>query len=310
LTLITPNGTILYCSPQENVDVFEAARCSLGALGVITRMTLQGEPDFRLEAIQKPYKFSDVLNDWDTVLHSSEHTRVWWYPHTDDCVVWRANRTTKAPTYEGPSFLMERGYGFHTYQALLNLTRYSTKFIPYLTKLMFNTLHSRPSRVVDVSNKVFNFDCLFPQYVNEWAIGWDDAPEALRRLNKYIEEHDLKVHFPVEIRFVDEDDVWLSPAYGRKTCYIGVIMYRPYGNPVPYKKYWKGYEDIMRQFNGRPHWAKAHGQTRSDLEASYPKFKDFLRVRQELDPKGIFVNAYLKRHVVIPQKEGAAFARL
>ncbi|KAG2194599.1 hypothetical protein INT46_002589 [Mucor plumbeus] len=303
LTLITADGKILFCSPTENIDVFEAARCSLGALGIITRMTLQAEPDFKLEANQKPYKFSDILNDWDNVIHSAEHARVWWYPHTDDCVVWRANRTTKEISRTGPSFLMERGYGFHAYQALLNITRYSTYLIPYLTKLMFNTLHSQPVNVVDVSNKVFNFDCLFPQYVNEWAIDWKDAPDALRKLDKFINDNDLKVHFPVEIRFVDEDDVWLSPAYGRKTCYIGVIMYRPYGKPVPYKKYWKGYEDIMREYNGRPHWAKAHGQTREDLEASYPKFDEFLRVRQQLDPEGMFLNNYLRRHIVISQKE-------
>ncbi|OBZ89695.1 L-gulonolactone oxidase [Choanephora cucurbitarum] len=298
LTLVTAQGEILFCSPTSNKEVFEAARCHLGALGIITRITLQVEPDFKLEAIQKPYKFSDVLNDWDSVIHSSEHTRVWWYPHTDDCVVWRANRTDKEVMRSGPSAFMERGYGFHAYQAMLNITRYGTSLIPYLTKMMFNTLHSKPIHVVDVSNKVFNFDCLFPQYVNEWAIDWKDAPAALRKLDKFISDNDLKVHFPVEIRFVDEDDVWMSPAYGRKTCYIGVIMYRPYGKPVPYKKYWKGYEDIMREYNGRPHWAKAHGQGIKELEASFPKFQDFLRVRQQVDPQGMFLNNYLRRHVV------------
>ncbi|KAI8982683.1 D-arabinono-1,4-lactone oxidase-domain-containing protein [Pilobolus umbonatus] len=258
LTLIDGQGNTLHCSPHENKAIFEAARCSLGALGVITQMTIQVEPDFNLEAIQKPYKFSHVLENWESFIYSSQHTRVWWYPHTDDCVVWEANRTTKEPMFSGPSPLMDRLYGFHTYQALLNLTRYSPSWIPSLTKLMFKTLFCRPVHIVDVSNKVFNFDCLFPQYVNEWAIPWEEAPDALRQLDEFISHNDLKVHFPVEIRFVDEDDVWLSPAYGRKTCYIGVIMYRPYGKPVPYKKYWKGYEEIMRTHQGRPHWAKVN----------------------------------------------------
>ncbi|KAI7905527.1 D-arabinono-1,4-lactone oxidase-domain-containing protein [Cokeromyces recurvatus] len=306
MTLITADGNTLFCSDTENKEIFAAARCSLGSLGIITRVTLQLEPDFKLEAIQKPYKFSDILNNWDAVIHSSEHTRIWWYPHTDDCVVWKANRTTKDISRSGPSTLIEWGWGFHAYQAMLNITRYKTSLIPYLTKLMFRTLHSYPVQIVDVSNKVFNFDCLFPQYVNEWAIDWKDAPAALRKLDTFIVENDLKVHFPVEIRFVDEDDVWLSPAYGRKTCYIGIIMYRPYHKPVPYKKYWKGYEDIMRQFKGRPHWAKAHGQTRESLETSYPKFQDFLQIRQKLDPEGMFLNDYLKRHVVISHHQEAA----
>ncbi|ORX57987.1 L-gulonolactone/D-arabinono-1,4-lactone oxidase, partial [Hesseltinella vesiculosa] len=267
MTLVTASGELVRCSATEQPDLFKAAQCHMGALGVVTRVTLQVEPAFRLEAVQRPYKFfQDVLPNWDQVIHSSEHTRVWWYPHTDDCVVWRANRTDRpvsSPAAPSASlgqrlgaWWYDRFLGFHFYQSLLNLTRYKPSTIPSLTRFMFSTVHTRPFDIVDDSYKVFNFDCLFPQYVNEWAIDWKDAPAFLRDLNDFINTQDLKVHFPVEIRFVDEDDVWLSPAYGRKTCYIGVIMYRPYGKPVPYKKYWKGYEDLMRKYGGRPHWAK------------------------------------------------------
>ncbi|KAI8391764.1 D-arabinono-1,4-lactone oxidase-domain-containing protein [Radiomyces spectabilis] len=226
LTLITANGDTLYCSPESHPDVFAAAKCSLGALGIITRITFQAEPMFRLEATQLPYKFPEVLEKWDEVIHSAEHVRVWWFPHTDDCVVWRANRTEKPVTVANPGWFLERGLGFHAYQAMLNTARYFPSIIPKITQFMYKTIHSREQHIIDDSHKVFNFDCLFPQYVNEWAIPWEDAPAALRQLDEFINKNDLKVHFPVEIRFVDEDDIWLSPAYGRKTCYIGVIMYR------------------------------------------------------------------------------------
>ncbi|SAM02442.1 hypothetical protein [Absidia glauca] len=318
MTLITANGQVVRCSSTENPELFTAAKCSLGALGIVTQVTLQAEPAFKLEAIQQPYKFPDILNNWDETIHSAEHVRVWWYPHTDDCVVWRANRTEKpittnvqTMTNAVTTWWYERALGFHIYQGLLNMTRFRPAVIPALTQFMFDKVHSRPMHVIDDAHKIFNFDCLFPQYVNEWAIAWDDAPAVLRQLEDYITKHNLKVHFPVEIRFVDEDDIWLSPAYGRKTCYIGVIMYRPYGNPVPYKKYWKGYEDIMRKYNGRPHWAKAHGQTQQDLRHSYPKFDDFLNVRQQIDPNGMFLNAYLQRHIMQPQpKSNQLLARL
>ncbi|KAI8099586.1 D-arabinono-1,4-lactone oxidase-domain-containing protein [Halteromyces radiatus] len=233
MTMVTADGDMVTCSSSEHTELFNAAKCNLGCLGIVTRVTLQTEPAFRLEAIQRPYKFPDVLNDWDATIHSAEHVRVWWYPHTDDCVVWRANRTDKPKTIDlqtmtntATSWWCERVLGFHIYQGLLNLTRYQPAVIPTLTQFMFNKVHSRPLHVVDDSHKIFNFDCLFPQYVNEWAIDWDDAPAALRQLDRFIKENNLKVHFPVEIRFVDQDDIWLSPAYGRKTCYIGVIMYR------------------------------------------------------------------------------------
>ncbi|CAM0143094.1 D-arabinono-1,4-lactone oxidase [Umbelopsis sp. WA50703] len=298
LTLINGKGERLFCSASSNPDVFEAARCSLGALGVITRMSLKVEPAFNLEAKQAPAKLQDVLQNWDTVINSAEHVRVWWYPHTQDCVVWRANRTDKPVSNDPPSWFKYTFVGFHVYQFALNIARYRQSMIPSLTKFFYNKVHSTPTQVVDESYKVFNFDCLFPQYVNEWAIPLEKAPEALERLDKFINSSELKVHFPVEIRFVDGDDVWMSPSYGRKTCYIGVIMYRPYGKPVPYKKYWRIYEDIMRSLNGRPHWAKAHGQTVDDLERSYPKFTDYLQVRQKMDPNRLFVNKYIERHIV------------
>lgn len=226
MTLITAQGEIVFCSPKHHPDLFAAARCSLGALGIVTRISLQVEPAFRLEAIQRPYKFPDVLNELDQVIHSAEHVRIWWMPHTDDCVVWRANRTDKPTMIPSSSWIRERGIAVHLYQFMLNTARYKPSLIPSITRFMFDKVHSKPRHVIDDSHKVFMFDCLFPQYVNEWAIPWEKAPDALRELDTFINASDLKVHFPVEIRFVDEDDVWLSPAYGRKTCYIGIIMYR------------------------------------------------------------------------------------
>jgi L-gulonolactone oxidase len=189
-------------------------------------MTLKVEPAFLLEAKQVPAKLEDVLQNWDQVVNSAEHVRVWWYPHTDDCVVWRANRTTKEISNTTPSWLRSTLVGFHLYQFALNIARYRPSMIPFLTRFFYDNVHSSPTEIVDDSYKVFNFDCLFPQYVNEWAIPLEKAPEAIRRIDQFIQSSELKVHFPVEIRFVDGDDVWMSPSYGRKTCYIGVIMYR------------------------------------------------------------------------------------
>ncbi|CAG8707862.1 17409_t:CDS:2, partial [Acaulospora morrowiae] len=98
------------------------------------------------------------------------------------------------------------------------------------------------------------------------------------------------------VRFVDQDDVWLSPAYGRRICYIGIIMYRPYKQPTPYKKYWTAFEEIMKSCEGRPHWAKAHKMSVLELSKSYPKFESFINIQKQLDPSGIFLNSYLKRH--------------
>ncbi|KAK3819471.1 MAG: L-gulonolactone oxidase-like protein [Linnemannia gamsii] len=323
LTLITATGETISCSKTERADIFNAAVCSLGALGIITRMTLQCEPAFRLENKQEPAKLNDVLSNLDSIIHSAEHVRLWWYPHTDNVVVWRANRTTKEISRPAASWRTSQWFSVHLYEGLLYVCRFIPRLIPTLSRFMFWATQSKPIERVDTSVKVFNFDCLFHQYVNEWSIPWSRTAEALKALDQFIEsgivkedikevasstvatkkannEVPLKVHFPIEIRFVKQDDVWLSPAYGVDSCYIGIIMYRPYGKAVPYKRFWAGYEKIMASFDGRPHWAKAHSVTPEGLEKSYPKMKAFSAIRQQLDPQGMFLNAYLRRHLVVP----------
>ncbi|KAG0042557.1 hypothetical protein BGZ83_000333 [Gryganskiella cystojenkinii] len=320
LTLITAQGEKIYCSKTENADIFNAAVCSLGSLGIITSMTLQCERAFRLENKQEPAKLDDVLDNLDSIIHSAEHVRLWWYPHTDNVVVWRADRTTKPISKPVASWRTSTWFSVHVYQGLLYICRFLPSLIPTLSKFMFWATQSKPIERVDNSVDVFNFDCLFPQYVNEWSIPWSKTAEALRALDQFIEngivkveeteedketavkvvkkESGLKVHFPIEIRFVKKDDVWLSPAYSVDSCYIGIIMYRPYGKSVPYKRFWAGYEQIMTSFGGRPHWAKAHSVTYEALEKSYPKMKQFSEIRQKLDPEGMFLNDYLRRHLV------------
>jgi L-gulonolactone oxidase len=123
-------------------------------------------------------------------------------------------------------YVREKLVGYHLYQFLLYLTRFRPSMIPSLARGMYRVNFSMPTRVIDRSYRVFNNDCLFPQYVNEWAVPLERTAEAIRKIYRWVKESGLFVHFPVEVRFVDEDKAWLSPSYGRKVCYIGIIMYK------------------------------------------------------------------------------------
>ncbi|KAG0259783.1 hypothetical protein DFQ27_003903 [Actinomortierella ambigua] len=303
VTMITASGNQIYASETVNSDIYHAAICSMGALGIITRVTLQCEPAFRLESVQEPGKLSDVLGKMDEIIHSAEHVRLWWYPYTNNVMIWRANRTTKAIQQPAPSWRSSHWFSFHVYQAMLYVTRFVPSLIPALSHFMFWATQSKKIERIDTSVKTFNIDCLFPQYTTEWAIPWSKTSDALMALEHYIErdqgseEPRVRVHSPVEIRFVKKDKIWLSPAYGVNTCYIGLIMYRPFGAPVPYKRLWTGFERIMSSLGGRPHWAKAHSVTYDELRDSYPKMDQFTLLRKELDPSGMFMNNYLIRHL-------------
>ena len=82
--------------------------------------------------------------------------------------------------------------------------------------------------------------------------------DALLELKKAIDQNDngWYAHFPIEVRFVRQSPIYLSPSYGRDSTYINIISYRPYGKHVDHTDYWNCYETIMKRYGGRPHWAK------------------------------------------------------
>ena len=73
--------------------------------------------------------------------------------------------------------------------------------------------------------------------------------------------------------------------------------FRPYGYNSPYRKLFESFENVMLKYGGRPHWAKAHPMKPEDLRRTYPRFDDFVRVLQQVDPNGLLRNAYIQRHI-------------
>jgi hypothetical protein len=74
---------------------------------------------------------------------------------------------------------------------------------------------------------------------------------------------------------------------------------RPFNLPVPYRSYFSRFASLLHtSFSGKPHWAKSHHLAPRDLRALYPRFDDFLAVRRRVDPQGVLVNEYVRRHLV------------
>ncbi|MDQ1542579.1 MAG: L-gulono,4-lactone dehydrogenase, partial [Actinomycetota bacterium] len=106
-----------------------------------------------------------------------------------------------------------------------------------------------------------------------------------------IERKRWTVSFPIEVRAVAADDLWMSTASGRATGYIAVHRYFR-EDPT---EFFAAVEEIMWAHDGRPHWGKVNSRTAEDLAPSYPHFADFLAVRDRLDPDRVFTNDYLDR---------------
>lgn len=298
--LLDGKGQLWQCSNHQNSDMFGAALCNLGCLGVVVHVTLRVERAFRLHEVQFPLTLSQALepNKLKELIRSSDHTRLWWIPHTNLVQVTqqtRTDRTTTIDHHPNINWMKNKVFGFYLLEFLYFTARWTPSTIPYINKLYGQVLFNKNQTRVDRSDAIFNFDCLFKQYVNEWAIPQEHCAEAIIKIKQLIDKSNLKVHFPIEIRFVDKDNIYLSPCYGRRTCYIGIIMYRPYGHDVAYRQYFQAYEQIMLSLGGRPHWAKAFELTEKDFLKLYPQWPQFVKIRQQLDPNGVFANPFVKR---------------
>jgi len=120
--------------------------------------------------------------------------------------------------------------GYHLIQLLLFVGRFIPSLNFYTGAFVSSQAYPAAS-FLDVSHKVFNVDCLFPQYTTEWSVPLSEATATLYELKGWLDrEHadpkGLRPHFPIEIRVSQKDDIWLSPAYGQATVWIGIVQYK------------------------------------------------------------------------------------
>jgi L-gulonolactone oxidase len=125
----------------------------------------------------------------------------------------------------------------------------------------------------------------------EYAVPRAVLPELFRELRTLPERHRLTVSFPVEVRVAPADDVTLSTASGRDSAYIAVHMFKG----TAYDPYFREVEKLYEAVGGRPHWGKLHTLGAEQLRERYPRFAEFVGLRDTLDPERRFGNAYLER---------------
>jgi len=292
LTMVLADGSVQRFSPEVDETAFRAAQVGLGALGILSTVTLKCEPAFNLRAVEDATPLDDVLANLDDLIGRNEHFEFYWFPHTTAAWTKQNNRTTDPPTprrrwkeFQNDIIMSNVAFG-----AVCRVGRLRPKMIPTLTQKLVAPGVGRIRRVAR-SDLVYTSPRLVRFSEMEYAIPRENAREAVEGIRKLIDANGFNVNFPIEFRVVKSDDILLSPAHGRETCYIAVHMYQK----MDYKPYFKAVEELMMGFGGRPHWGKLHFRTAADLKPAYPRWDDFIAVRNTLDPKGRFRNAYLDR---------------
>jgi FAD-linked oxidoreductase len=293
LELVLPDGSVVACSASERPDLFDAARVSVGALGVLSTVTLQCVSAFTLVADERPMPLEEVLARFGELAADNDHFEFYWFPYGKNALVKRNNRIagTNAPG------AMPRWRRFLEYEVMENAAfgalcrtgRAIPAAIKPLNRLAAASLsrrsYSGPSHQVFVTSRRVKF------VESEYAVPVESLLDVLAELRAGVARLADPVMFPVEIRVAAADDVWLSTAYGRDSAYVAIHQY----TGLPYLKYFNLFESIAGSAGGRPHWGKMHVRDAAYLAGAYPRFADFLRVRDETDPARLFTNPYLEQ---------------
>ena len=289
--LMRADGTVVTVDEQSDPDAWRAARVSLGALGIVTALTIQTVPAFRLRGVDGPAPFEQTLDALTELPEQHDHFEMYWFPYSDSVLTRSNDRTDAPPTPRSGMrrYVEEILLVNHGLAAFSRTGRRFPRMIPRLNRTVTRIAGS--SDRVDASHGIFVSPRLVRFTEMEYAIPRRYAAEAIRAVRAMIQERRLPISFPIEVRFVAGDDALLSPAQGRETCYIAVHVFEG----MEYETYFRAVEEIMNGFDGRPHWGKRHFQSAEILRPRYPEWDRFQAVRARFDRNGRFTNAELNR---------------
>ena len=284
LQLVDARGDLIDCDANHNSEIFAAAKVSLGALGVVSQVRLQNIAPYRLRRETVWHEFDELLELADGMADQHRNFECYYIPFsgmgftdTHDVTQESVGGTEKI---DGNDSVLD-----------LKTARDWLSWSPRLRELILGGMARSLSDELTVESSWKNYASERNVRFNEmeYHLPREFGLPALREIRAALESTHHEVFFPIEVRFVKGDDIWLSPFYERDTCSIAVHRYFD----EDFEPYFKTLEPIFRKYHGRPHWGKLNTLQRDDLRKLYPRWDDFVAVRRELDPKGRFLNGYL-----------------
>jgi FAD-linked oxidoreductase len=286
LRLITPSGEALDVSPSSNADLFAAAQVNLGALGIVTQMTLQNRTPYKLKAKNWVQPIEEVLETFDESAANHRHFEMFPLTHSDYALTLAIDETDEDINNPPPSPEDEAAFG--------EAMAFWATLPPKERLPQINALAEQigPTEAIDESYKILSNIRNGRFNEMEYSVPLEAGADCLREILRTIIDKEIDVVFPLEYRYVKRDDTWLSMSAGHED-HAAISIHRMAGED--FRPYFDLIEPIFWKYGGRPHWGKVHSLGKAQLEQLYPKFRDFQALRAELDPAGRMLNPHLKK---------------
>lgn len=286
LDLVLADGTLLQCSEQKHPEIFRAAQVNLGAIGIVTGITMQNTAPFRLKREASWQDFEERLETAHAVAAANRNFEFYYFPFTGMTLSDVLNPTEEAPR-EGHE--LDGNSGVLDLKAARDYLGWSKQLREMILGAYMRTLE--PSSNVDHSYAIYATERSVRFNEMEYHLPLESGLDALREIRQVIEANFSEVFFPIECRFVKAEEAWLSPFYQRDSISLAIHRYFE----EDHRPLFKAIEPILRRYGGRPHWGKLNTLNAQQLAALYPQWEAFKVVRQTLDPTGRFLNTYLEQ---------------
>ncbi|MDI1301157.1 MAG: D-arabinono-1,4-lactone oxidase [bacterium] len=285
LQLVLADGSLVPCSADHDADLFQAARVAVGSIGIMSRITVQNREAYRLRENVTIMPITEAMSTIDRDKDKHRHIELWAFPFGGKAILKRQDITTDAITVPEKPFIDEN--------AILGFAANTTRKMPWTNSLFQHLLGAFVSDSERVGNSFEIFPSLRTVQFNEmeYSVPAEHGLACLQEVMDVLKKNDVNVFFPIEFRYVAADDCWLSPFYQRATAAISVHQYYK----QDYREVFDLVEPVFWKYQGRPHWGKLHRLEARQLRALYPRFEDFLRVRQRVDANGRFLNPHARK---------------
>jgi xylitol oxidase len=283
IELVTSDGDVLRVSRDD--DDFAGMVVGLGALGVVTRLTLAVQPSYLVrQEIFEHLPWEVLVDQFDAVMASADSVSL-FLDHGDDVgQIWLKSRLAPGDPPPLREHLLGARAARQTVHPMPELsTDNLTEQLGVPGAWADRLPHFRPD-AVPASGAELQSEWMVPR---RWAV---EALGAVHELVPVFRPHLLIS----EVRTVAADDLWLSSAYGTDVVCLH-FSWKP--DLATVTGLLPRFEATLAPFAARPHWGKLFAADARALEPRFPRLSDFRRLAERLDRRGAFRNAFLERHV-------------
>lgn len=268
-------------------EIFHGAVVGLGSLGVVTAVTLDVEPSYEMtQIVYQGLHFNELQRNFEAIMSAGYSVSLFTnWQHHEAWEIWIKRRVDQggtaipAQTFYGATLVKEKLHPVKGQSAEKTTDQMNTVGKWY-ERLPHFKMGFTPSTGHEIQTEYF--------------VPFESAYEAVLAVESLRDQ--ITPHlFVTELRAVAADELWMSMAYQRRSLAIH-FTWKPEMDAV--RKVLPLVEAKLRPFGPRPHWAKVNTLRAAEIDPLYPRIKDFETLIQRYDPKGKFVNAYMKEKVL------------